>query len=157
MSKICNFPISEDKRCTRSIANNKSNCGNHRIRLSARQLGQNPTVYEKNGELHVWARKPNDFYCLIHGDMAYQVLCQLGGDEIPCCLDRDISWHNKQGELHRDDGPAKIWSNGTQEWYQHGELHREDGPAREEPDGTQHWYWHGQEITWDEYLRLHRP
>ena len=33
------------------------------------------------------------------------------------------------GLRHREDGPAVIYSNGTQEWYFNGKLHREDGPA----------------------------
>jgi len=31
--------------------------------------------------------------------------------------------------LHREDGPAKEYVNGTEYWYQYGKLHREDGPA----------------------------
>jgi len=32
-------------------------------------------------------------------------------------------------ELHREDGPAAIYSDGDEEWYIKGLLHREDGPA----------------------------
>ena len=72
------------------------------------------------------------------------------------------------GELHRDDGPALLRRDGTEEWYKHGKLHREDGPAIEggasageqwylngqrhredgpavdQPDGHQSWWRHGQ-------------
>lgn len=33
------------------------------------------------------------------------------------------------GELHREDGPARILRNGLKEWWQHGKLHRIGGPA----------------------------
>jgi len=43
-------------------------------------------------------------------------------------------------ELHREDGPAIVWANGTKSWCIDGELHRLDGPAVERPDGTRFWY-----------------
>jgi len=49
-----------------------------------------------------------------------------------------FSYDDKKGEewrldgyLHREDGPARIYSNGTKQWYKNGVLHREDGPAVE--------------------------
>ena len=46
-------------------------------------------------------------------------------------------WHDDQGELHREDGPAEIlemhrddvliWRRET--WFAHGKKHRTDGPA----------------------------
>jgi len=47
------------------------------------------------------------------------------------------------GKLHREDGPALIYSNGTEHWYFHGKLHREDGPAIIKCTGTKEWYLHG--------------
>ena len=38
-------------------------------------------------------------------------------------------YKNKQGELHREDGPAVIYADGKKVWYINGKLHREDGPA----------------------------
>lgn len=67
-------------------------------------------------------------------------------------------------ELHREDGPAIIWEDGSIEqwflnnkrhreggpalefkigdcyWYQNDRLHREDGPAIIYGDGTKEWY-----------------
>lgn len=40
-------------------------------------------------------------------------------------------YHDAEGRLHRDDGPALIKPNGSSEWYQHGLLHRVGGPAAE--------------------------
>ena len=140
MTRICDFPISKNKRCKHPVADGKPNCGRHRINLSAEQLGKHPTVYKKNGELHVWAGEPDDVYCLIHSDPAYQALCQVAGETPPCCLVKTIKWTDKNGKLHRDDGPAVIKADGTQEWYQHDELHRDDGPAVIKAYRTQEWY-----------------
>ncbi len=144
MTRICNFPISQTKRCTQPISDNKPNCGRHITNLSADQLGQKPTIYEKDDELHVWAGKPDDVYCLIHNDPAYRTLCQLAGETPPCCLKKTIRRKDEHGKLHREDGPAVIEPDGTQEWYRHGKLHREDGPAVVGADGYQCWYWRGE-------------
>ena len=44
------------------------------------------------------------------------------------------------GKLHREDGPAIEYPNGTKAWYLNGKHHREDGPAAEHPDGYKSWY-----------------
>lgn len=46
-------------------------------------------------------------------------------------------------QVHREDGPARIWSFGRAEWWQHNDLHRVDGPAIIQSDGTQWWYLNG--------------
>jgi len=62
-------------------------------------------------------------------------------------------WY-RNGQLHREDGPARVWLNGTWEWWRNDLLHREDGPAIIRPDGTQAWWRNGilvpalQEIRW---------
>jgi hypothetical protein len=33
------------------------------------------------------------------------------------------------GQLHREDGPAVEWADGSKIWCQHGKFHRLDGPA----------------------------
>lgn len=40
-------------------------------------------------------------------------------------------WRNSKNQLHREDGPAMVWADGTRKWYYNGVLHREDGPAIE--------------------------
>ena len=42
-------------------------------------------------------------------------------------------------ERRRDDGPAIEWASGSKEWYTDGKLHREDGPAIERANGTRMW------------------
>jgi hypothetical protein len=51
-------------------------------------------------------------------------------------------WY-KEGILHREDGPAVEFLDGYKEWYKEGNLHREDGPAIESPDGKKEWYKEG--------------
>ena len=51
-------------------------------------------------------------------------------------------WIN--GKLHREDGPAiERVINGSKEWYKNGKKHREDGPAVEYPDSKE-WYLNGE-------------
>lgn len=54
-----------------------------------------------------------------------------------------IRWYNENNELHREDGPAIEWFNGSKSWYLNGNLHREDGPAAEYSDGYKAWFLNG--------------
>jgi hypothetical protein len=55
----------------------------------------------------------------------------------------DSKWIDKQGNCHREDGPAYIGNGGkVKYWYCHGHLHRTDGPAIETP-GVQQWLING--------------
>ena len=47
------------------------------------------------------------------------------------------------GQNHRENGPAIEWANGDKRWYFNGNLHREDGPAIESSNGTRMWYFNG--------------
>jgi len=51
-------------------------------------------------------------------------------------------WY-RNGNIHREGGPAVIYLNGTKEWYQNGLRHREGGPAIERADGVKAWYQNG--------------
>jgi hypothetical protein len=55
----------------------------------------------------------------------------------------DVAWRNKDGQLHRLDGPAFEYSNGSKLWYKDGELHRLDGPAIELVNGDKEWFQRG--------------
>jgi len=61
------------------------------------------------------------------------------------------------GNLHREDGPAAEYANGTKFWYLNGKLHREDGPAAECADGTKYWYLNGEQITKKRGFRAMTP
>ena len=50
-------------------------------------------------------------------------------------------WLN--GKRHRVDGSAIEWDNGDKEWYLNGKRHRVDGPAIEWADGDKSWYLNG--------------
>ena len=54
------------------------------------------------------------------------------------------SYKNAEGQLHRIDGPAIEWADGTTHWYINGERHRIDGPAVEWADGSKEWYINGE-------------
>jgi len=54
-------------------------------------------------------------------------------------LDGSTAWKLPNGDLHREDGPAFVMTNGHKEWYINGQRHREDGPAIIYPNGTKYW------------------
>ena len=89
-------------------------------------------------------------------------------------------WRNLEGLLHRIDGPAVEWSDGSKEWYVNGEwhridgpavvrrneyktwwvngqLHRVDGPAVVRSNGTKEWWIEGEDLTEDEFNRKVNP
>jgi hypothetical protein len=49
----------------------------------------------------------------------------------------------KNGKLHKENGPARCWHDGTREWNLNDLLHREDGPAREWTHGIKEWWLNG--------------
>jgi hypothetical protein len=51
-------------------------------------------------------------------------------------------WY-KEGKLHREDGPAIIWTDGYKSWYKEGKYHRENGPAIERLNGQKEWFKEG--------------
>ena len=73
------------------------------------------------------------------------VMYTLRGYELDVAESRVI-W-NLDNKLHREDGPAVTYRDGTQEWWLNDKLHREDGPAVIWADGTKQWYLNGQEYT----------
>ena len=50
-----------------------------------------------------------------------------------------IEWY-QNNKLHRLDGPAIEWDDGSKFWYQNDKVHRLNGPACECADGTKYWY-----------------
>jgi hypothetical protein len=60
--------------------------------------------------------------------------------------------HYQNGLLHREDGPAFIYSTGTQAWFLNGEIHREDGPAIIFPSGYQGWRLKGERVRMEDVL-----
>jgi len=62
------------------------------------------------------------------------------------------SSHYLDGRLHREDGPAIIYPDGSRVWYLNGHLHREDGPAIIWPSGSRWWYLNGKEASMETVL-----
>jgi hypothetical protein len=49
-------------------------------------------------------------------------------------------WVNEQGLLHRTDGPAIEWNDGSKSWWINGKLHRLNGPAYIQKDGNKFYF-----------------
>ena len=58
---------------------------------------------------------------------------------------RDRSeYRNSAGLLHRTNGPAIEWADGSKLYYQNDQRHRTNGPAIEYANGTKAYWQHGQ-------------
>jgi hypothetical protein len=53
---------------------------------------------------------------------------------------KTIRWYNDKDQLHRLDGVAIEYTDGTKSWWVNGKRHRLDGPAIEWASGTKEWY-----------------
>lgn len=62
-------------------------------------------------------------------------------------------WYSEDGIEHREDGPSYI-SSDYQEWTQHGARHRIDGPARMWSNGTTQYWVNDCQITNPEITKL---
>lgn len=64
-----------------------------------------------------------------------------------------VSHWDKNGKLHREDGPATYTIDGIiKVWYKHGLVHNLTGPAYIDTKGGQHWYIDGNYVSlkiWD--------
>ena len=66
----------------------------------------------------------------------------------------------KMTTLHREDGPAVEWFEGSKYWYIDGKLHREDGPACEWADErrrSNEWYINGKRHREEEFNARMNP
>ena len=70
--------------------------------------------------------------------------------------DGSKEWY-KNGKCHRLDGPACEYANGNTFWYKNGLCHREDGPAIEYSNGNKFWYLEGVKFTEKEFLQKQKP
>jgi hypothetical protein len=68
----------------------------------------------------------------------------ISGEELYVDINRDGNTFYFKDKamniLHRRDGPACEYADGTKEWYVDGKLHRIDGPAIEYANGSKQWY-----------------
>lgn len=67
----------------------------------------------------------------------------------------NISYKNNKGQLHRVDGPALIWNDGSVFWYYEDKFHCTNGPAIiHANNGKKGWCIHGIRYTNEsEYLK----
>lgn len=72
------------------------------------------------------------------------LLHRLDGPAIELADSSKQWWFN--GKRHRIDGPAIERANGNKLWYLNGKLHREDGPAIEFANGYKEWYFNSNHI-----------
>jgi hypothetical protein len=59
-------------------------------------------------------------------------------------------WY-KDGQRHRENGPAVEYADGSKQWWVNDHLHREDGPAIVRKDGKKWWLLHGVELSEAEF------
>ena len=81
-----------------------------------------------------------DIFDIKHSDDIIGKWAQNRFDDAYCFTypDGTQEWY-KNGEFHRNDGPAVIYEHGHKEWWLNGDLHREDGPAVIYPSGEEWW------------------
>jgi len=79
-----------------------------------------------------------------NGDKGWYKDGQLHREDGPAieCANEYKAWY-RNGLLHREDGPAVEWANGDKYWYKNGKYHREDSPAVEYYNGDKKWYLNG--------------
>lgn len=53
--------------------------------------------------------------------------------------DMGTVYYRLKGRLHREEGPAVVYSTGGDCYYRHGSLHREEGPALSDWMSSQHY------------------
>ena len=64
------------------------------------------------------------------------------------------SKYDSSKEVHRTDGPAVEYADGTKAWYIDGKQHRIDGPAAEYSDGDKSWYIDDERYTKKDFNKL---
>lgn len=72
---------------------------------------------------------------------------------IKASADGTRRYYNQLGALHRVNGPAVEYADGSNYWLQHGLLHRICGPAVTREDGSVGFYIFGQRYDNSEYFR----
>jgi hypothetical protein len=73
-------------------------------------------------------------------------------------IDEDgTKWWKLNGVLHREDGPAVEYWEGSTEWWLNGELHRVDGPAISYANEYKQWCLNGNRYSYDKWFQLLTP
>ena len=59
--------------------------------------------------------------------------------------------HYLNGKLHRTDGPAVEYADGSKEWWLDGKKNRLDGPAIDHANGRKEWWIAGQRLLEEQF------
>jgi len=65
--------------------------------------------------------------------------------------DSVLDYHDPNRQLHREDGPAVEYEDGSKVWFIDGKKHRVDGPAIEHADGDKWWYIDSRRLTAEQF------
>ena len=102
-------------------------------------------VWRKNGRLHRDNFKPAIVF--FGKDIYYLEAVRFMLNEEKDCLETvAVSYHDSSSAFSLvynsyGNSPAKIYKNGTKEWYYMGNLHQENAPAVIYPNGdVEYWY-----------------
>ena len=133
------------------------------------------TFWYQNGKLH---REDGPAWCDQHGTQAWYQNDVLERADGPAVVRADGScfysqsardagnptiitsngtrkWTNTRGDLHRENGPAVLYSGGAKYWYQNNRLHCTDGPAVEDDkdwgSDCKAWFINGKQLTEAEF------
>ena len=90
-----------------------------------------------------------------HKDAKCEILHRENGPAIEWA-DGSKEWL-QNNQLHRENGPAVEHISGAKWWYKDGQLHRENGPAIEYADGSKSWWINDKRLTKAEFLKATQP
>jgi len=113
------------------------------------QVHKNGLLHSEKGPAQVQRSDPPEYYLGGQKLSKEEWLCltdpEYRGD-VSFGIENDEVKFFKEGELHREFGPAVLGKDGNREWYKEGKLHREDGPALITYDDTK-WAIDGQSFN----------
>jgi hypothetical protein len=72
-----------------------------------------------------------------------EIYCTVWAKDGSEALTEEQWYDYDDSNLHRLDGPAIEYKDGTKEWCVDGKCHRLDGPAVEYKNGTKEWWVNG--------------
>lgn len=121
-------------------------------RLKMKQLGESFVFTNETHDYQCWTNKQGQLHRLDgpaiieKGDKMWYVVDVLHRTDGPAVewSDGSFEWHF-QGKLHRVDGPA-YKNPQAEKWYLNGNLHRDNGPAACYDSGRKEFYKHGKKI-----------
>lgn len=76
--------------------------------------------------------------------------------EGPAVITHEHVAYYRNGKLHRTNAPAIEYKNGLKMWMRSGYLNREDGPAVIRPDGTEEYYINDRQVSKEEHAQITR-